>query len=73
MPITRENLLSKLDLAENPTNAERKEKLFRLTGVWAEARGKASNNYQAVAPVTERIQSMDVDLSHLRKAISVCP
>ena len=71
MAITRESVLAKLDLDDKPSNSDRRERLFKLTGAWPEGRGKAAKNYQAVGPVTERIQNMGLDLSHLRRPISV--
>lgn len=73
MSISREGVLRRLGVRQEPTNEERRERLFRQTGVWVESLGKAAKNYHSVATVTDRIQSMDVDLSHLRRAPTVSP
>ena len=73
MAITRDRLLRELDLSESEKATNRKEQLFHRTGVWTVSKSKAANNYQSVAPVTARIQSLGVDLSHLREPFTVRP
>jgi hypothetical protein len=69
MAITRESILGKLGSDDQPDNAERRERLFRLTRAWPEARGRSARSSQPIGPIIERIQDMNLDLTHLRTPI----
>jgi hypothetical protein len=65
--ITRDEILQKLDILNAPSNEDRRQAVFRKTGVWAETRERAAKNYHTVAPVANQILRMGTDVAHLRR------